>query len=322
MSLKYSIEQDADKRSLSDSIKAEAQCLGFFACGIAKAEAVDAADADAYRCWIAGGGNAAMAYMENNIDKRFNPEQLFPGARSIVCVALNYTPAQRIPCSEYQIAAYAYGKDYHDIVKGKLRQLAAAINGMYGEEVCSAAYCDTAPILERYWAQKAGLGWIGRNRQLINPDLGSRLFLGELLVTVPLAYDHPIANRCGNCRKCIEACPTQAFDKTSGMIDCNRCLSYHTIENRGDIPQELHSAIGTCLYGCDRCTDACPWNSRGIPASEQLLQPSEELLGMTKDKWNDLTLEDYRRLFKGSAVKRVKYEGLKRNISIVKGNAL
>lgn len=304
--------------SLKDKIKAEASRLGFFVCGFARAEPVSEAMRRHYLGWLADGRNADMAYLGNNLYKRFDPRLLMPGVKTIVVVAQNYFPARRLPEGEPQIADYALGLDYHDIVKQKLRQLAATVGiAEY------RAFVDTAPVLERYWAVRAGLGWIGKNQQLIIPHAGSEFFLGELFVTVELSPDEPLPNRCGTCHRCVDACPTHALNLPAtcveGYGDITRfnarlCLSYQTIENRGELTVGAKAAMGDTFYGCDRCQRACPWNRFAKPSTEPLLQPREELLAMTRQKWENLTEEDYRRLFKGSAVKRAKYEGLMRNI--------
>ena len=312
-----------NSRYLTEKIKAEAKSLGFFACGIAKAEAVDSDTADGYRRWIADGGHASMHYLADNIDKRLDPRLLMPGVKSIVCVALSYAPAKTIPADQYQIAYYAYGKDYHDVMKQKLHALASACG-----ITTYRAFCDTAPVLERYWAQRAGLGWIGRNHQLIIPHAGSMFFLGELFVTDTLHYDSPTPNRCGRCHACLDACPTSSIISNQSSIINNqssfissRCLSYLTIEHRGPIPNSSFLIpnssflIPNSIYGCDICQLACPWNRFAVPTTEPAFQPSEALLTMTKEKWHNLTLEQYRQLFKCSAVKRAKYEGLMRNIN-------
>lgn len=308
-------------RLLSEEIKAEAKNLGFFACGIAKAGRVDDSFAARFKEWLSLKRHAGMEYMANNLDKRLDPRLLMDGLKSIICVALNYTPAQKMPEGELQFAAYALGHDYHDIVKMKLHTLAARL-GMTNYR----AFCDSAPVLERYWAVQAGLGWVGRNHQLIIPKAGSMFFLGELFTDMELAYDSPVSHRCGNCRACIDACPTGAISlkgepaEESSSFDAALCLSYQTIENRDDIPGPIAAKMGDTVYGCDRCQAACPWNRFATPTNEELLRPRDELLQMTRDKWNSLTIEEYRRLFKGSAVKRVKYEGLMRNIKAINRN--
>ena len=308
----------------SDKIKTEALRLGFSVCGIAKAEAVDEATARHYRQWIESGRQAEMHYMENHLDKRLDPRLLMDGLKTIVCVALNYCPAQRLPDGEYQIADYALGKDYHDIVKQKLHQLAQTILSPLNSY---RVFSDSAPILERYWAVKAGLGWIGRNHQLIitpsspNAQLssaGSKFFLGELFLNIEAdRYDSPMKSRCGNCSKCLESCPTGAIKADDPCFDASRCLSYLSIENRNDIPEELAQKMGDTIYGCDRCQQACPWNRFSQPTDEPLLKPSPALLAMSRDQWHQLSREEYQQLFKGSAVKRAKYEGLMRNIRAV-----
>ena len=324
-------------------IKVEAERLGFFACGIARAEPVDAETAAAVRGWISKGSQATMAYMANYTEKRLNPCLLVPGTKSIVSLAMNYAPAQTMPETEYQLAAYAYGQDYHDVMKAKLRQLAALIANKFEGESDSEVgendgdstaittpktnetreepvgeirvFVDTAPVLERYWAQRAGLGWIGKNHQLIIPRAGSMFFLGEIFLPYEFeSYDSPIPSRCGNCRRCIEACPTYAITDEWGF-DSEKCLSYQLIENRGELSEQAKQSMGTTIYGCDRCQTACPWNKFATPNTTPEFQPKSELLAMTKADWHNLTIDEYRALFKGSAVKRVKFDGLKRNIS-------
>lgn len=305
-------------RLSSKTIKAEAKNLGFFACGIAKAGRVEESYARRFRQWIEQDNHADMTYMANNADKRLDPRLLMDGLKSIISVALNYTPAKKIPHGELQFASYALGQDYHDIVKLKLHTL-AAILGLKNYR----AFCDSAPVLERYWAIQAGLGWGGHNHQLIIPYAGSMFFLGELFTDIELDYDTPIRPRCGNCRACIDACPTGAISmkeqdfKEHSSFNAALCLSYQTIENRNDIPDSIAAKMGDTVYGCDRCQIACPWNRFASPTDEKLLMPKEELLQMTREKWNCLTIDEYRRLFKGSAVKRAKYEGLMRNIKKV-----
>ncbi len=311
---------------LSHRIKAEALRLGFSACGIAKAEPVDEETARAFRNWLRQGGHATMQYMENYEDKRLDPRLLMPGVKSIISVALNYTPETPVK----GFANYAIGKDYHDIVKQKLYQLAQKITphqlprggeieasprgGLEG--VSFRAFSDSAPVLERYWAMKAGLGFIGKNHQLIIPGMGSQFFLGELFVDIELEPDAPCRQHCGNCHRCIDACPTEALEEEG--FRGGLCLSYLTIENRGDIPEEAAQKMGETFYGCDRCQQVCPWNAKAKPTAEPLLQPTSELLSMKDEDWQQLSVEQYRKLFKGSAVKRAKYEGLMRNIKAIR----
>ncbi len=306
----------------SDTIKAEAKNLGFFACGIAKAECVDNGYASLFKNWIAHKGHADMEYMSNNIDKRLDPRLLMDGLKSIICVALNYTPAKTIPEGELRIAAYALGEDYHDIVKAKLHTLAARLKLTHYR-----AFCDSAPVLEQYWAAKAGIGWIGRNCQLIIPHAGSMFFLGELFIDVETEYDKPIKPRCGKCHACIDACPTGALEtinvaselriyENNIMLNSSHCISYQTIENRKDIPDEITAKMNDNIYGCDICQNVCPWNRFATPTTEELLQPKEDLLLMTRKKWTALTVDEYKKLFKGSAVKRAGFERLMRCINL------
>ena len=314
----------------SQTLKAQALSLGFYACGIAKAGPVSNDVAQGYRNWIDNGGHADMHYLENHLEKRLDPTLLLKGARSIIVVALNYAPAQRIPADQYQLAAYAYGKDYHDVLKHRLMQLTEYLFPSTNK-ICT----DTVPILERYWAQQAGIGFIGRNHQLIIPHAGSMFFLGEIITTAEFdIYDTPMQNLCGSCHRCIDACPTGALQMEDGRckmeegifkfhtsnFKSQKCLSYQTIENRGEIDAELKEKMGNSIYGCDCCQQACPWNRFAMPTDIPELQPSDSLLNMTREKWQQLSVEEYRELFRGSAVKRAKYEGLMRNIQAVKEN--
>lgn len=303
--------------NLSVSIKKKAKELGFDACGIAE---VSSADTEAlfFDRWIAEGYHAGMKYMENYRDIRLNPAGLIEGACSVISVALNYYPAQKQSPDAPRISYYAYGKDYHIVLKDKLRQLWQYIT----EELLPSiepvpearAFTDSAPLLERYWAWKAGLGWIGKNTNLIIPGKGSFFFLGEIVTTLELDYDSPQENRCGDCRRCLDACPTGALE-SAGHLNANKCISYLTIEHKGDIPSELASRLGDRLYGCDTCQEVCPWNRFAVPTREEAFTPSPAFLSFKKEDLADFTREDYNRIFARSAVKRAKYEGLIRTIA-------
>ena len=266
-----------------------------------------------------------MSWLDNYSDMRFDPRLLMPGLKSIVCVAMNYCPAKSMSDEQYQLAAYAYGQDYHEVVKNRLHSLAKSFSFEHYR-----AFCDSAPVLERYWAVKAGIGWTGRNHQLIIPQGGSMFFLGELFLDIELEYDEPMKSRCGNCTRCVDACPTGAisFAKEYGTaadlrttdFDSNKCLSYQTIENRGEIPSDIAGKMGHTIYGCDCCQKCCPWNRLAVPNTIEEFQPSDQLLSMTRQDWKQLSEEQYRSLFKKSAVKRAKYEGLMRNIRAVESN--
>lgn len=302
-------------KELAQAIKDEAQRLGFSACGFANAEPVDDEVVQVVDHWTEMGFHADMGYMERNRHLRFDPTQLVPGCRTLIVVALNYYPKQPLPQKAYQIAYYAYGKDYHRVVKDKLHQLLTYIKTLV-PEVEGRAFCDTAPLLERYWAVRAGLGFIGRNRQLIIPGKGSYFFLGVLAVNVdlPPSLDTLPSNvvSCGDCKRCLIACPTKAL--TLEGIDCRRCLSYLTIEHRGEIPDEMAEKIGHRIYGCDTCQQACPHNRNAQSTEEKLFEMSPEVAALTRDEWYELTPEQYKSLFKHSAMERAGYEGLMRNL--------
>ncbi len=311
----------SNTQQFTQEIKAEAQRLGFFACGVAKARRVDADEERRLRRWLESGMNADMDYMHNYLDKRLDPRLLMPGLQTILSLVMNYAPARTLPEGEPQIAAYALGQDYHDVMKNRLHLLAAFIEQQLkagnaipaNQPLNYRAFVDSAPVLERYWAVQAGLGWIGRNHQLIIPRAGSMFFIGELFLDFELQYDAPMSGRCGNCSLCITHCSTHALSADRNF-DARRCLSYQTIENRGQLSDEARHGMGEYIYGCDRCQTVCPWNRFAQPNHTEEFQPKPELLGMTRKKWEQLTVEDYRRLFKGSAVKRAKYDGLTRNI--------
>ncbi len=298
----------------SEQIKAEALRLGFSACGIAPAFAVEDSTARSFRQWLSEGKQAGMEYMSNHDAKRLDPRLLMEGTRSIVSVALNYYPTRLLRDDQYQLAWYAYGQDYHDVMKRKLTELQAYIATLSPLPLQSRVFCDTAPVLERYWAWQAGLGWIGKNTQLIIPQAGSTFFLGEIFLDAEAdRYDHPQPDRCGNCTRCLDACPTNALEAPYSL-NSGRCLSYLTIEHRGAFPPATGLKMQNKIYGCDDCQKACPWNRFAAPCRTPELQPTEAFLRMEKEDWHTLTEEQYRRLFKRSAVKRAKYEGLMRNI--------
>lgn len=300
------------------AIREEALRLGFSACGFAKAEPVSGEMARVLDHWTGNGYHAGMQYMERNRHLRLDPTQLVPGCKTLIVVALNYYPKQLLPVEGYQIAYYAYGKDYHRVVKDKLGQLLAYIRTLEpGAE--GRAFCDTAPLLERYWAVKAGLGFIGRNRQLIIPGKGSYFFLGVLAVDVEMEPSASpfISNvfSCGDCKRCLIACPTGAL--TPDGIDCRRCLSYLTIEHRGAIPEDVAQKLGRRIYGCDTCQRVCPHNRNAQSTEENAFDISPEVAQLTPEEWRQLTPERYKELFKHSAMERAGYEGLMRNISLL-----
>lgn len=298
----------------SQTLKEQAAALGFSRCGLAPARPVDEARQAETARWIAEGCHGEMHYLARHLDLRADPRLLVEGAQTVVSLAVNYNPGPTLPAGgRLRLARYAYSADYHEVVKDMLRRLMAALG--LGEGADGRCFVDTAPVDEKYWAWQCGLGWRGRNSQLIIPGLGSYFFLGELILTHPAdAYDRPCADRCGACRACLDACPTHAL-RGDGTMDARRCLSYLTIEQRGDIPPEAARHLSPCIYGCDRCAEACPWNRRfATPTRVGALQPRPSLLAMSDEAWRALTPDRYRALFTHSAVKRAKYDGLMRNI--------
>lgn len=309
------------KEEASFLIKNEAGKIGFGACGIA-AIAPASTEALFFDRWIACGAHAGMKYMENYRELRLNPGLLVEGARTVISLALNYYPPTLQSPDIPQIAYYAYGEDYHTVMRAKMEQLLYYIREkilpFYPDlEFQARCFTDSAPILERYWAWKAGLGWIGKNTNLIIPGKGSFFFLGEIITSMELSYDSPMEkNRCGSCTRCLDACPTGALERL-GYLNANKCLSYLTIENKGDIPQEQASALGNRLYGCDTCQKVCPWNRFATPTAVNEFFPNPSLLALDKESVKHLTRDEYNRIFKRSAVKRAKYEGLMRTSKLL-----
>lgn len=300
-------------RLLTEKIKDHAVQLGFDACGCSRAETVDNEVSLRFGNWLQKSYHAYMGYMENHREKRLSPELLVENAKTIISVALNYYPDNKQPEEAPQIAYYAYGKDYHDVMKAKLNALLEYIQSL-DSSIEGRAFCDTAPILERYWAARSGIGFIGKNSMLIIPGKGSYFFLGELVINKELEYDIPLSTSCGKCTRCMDACPARAI-VAPRVIDSNRCISYQTIENKGAIDEEIMACLGNCFYGCDICQQACPWNRFSKPNQTKEFNPSDVLLAMTYDSLIHMTEEEYRTVFKGSAIKRAKYTGLKRNIA-------
>lgn len=306
-------DRDAfDEKLIAEQIKEQAVFLGFDACGICCAEDVSSTHQEHYNNWLTNNYQAEMGYMERNIDKRFDPRLLVEGAKSVICVALNYYPQTLQKKDAPQFAYYAYGKDYHDVMKAKLQNLLSHIQTLI-PSASGRVFCDTAPVLERYWAAKAGLGFIGKNTLLIIPKKGSYLFLGCLIIDQQLAYDAPLKLSCGTCNSCQVACPTKAFEKPY-VLNSRKCISYQTIENKQEIDAEITPLLNNRLYGCDACQQVCPWN-RFATANQTIdFVPSDNFLALDYQKLANLSVDDYQRIFKGSAVKRAKYQGLMRNL--------
>lgn len=294
-------------------IKAEAARLGFDTCGIASAAAVT--DAPYLEAWLEGGYAAEMQYMHNHFEKRTDPRLLVEGCKSIIVVALNYYPGVKQRYDAPQFSFYAYGKDYHEVVKAKLKELSEYINREIAP-ITGRMFTDSAPVLERYWAVQAGLGFIGKSTQLIIPEKGTYFFLGELLIDLELPADTPIQRSCGSCTRCLDACPAQAL--TPRCLDARKCISYQTIENKGEIAPSTATVLGNHVYGCDVCQQVCPWNRFAKPNQTPEFQPSEAFLSLDKEKLSQMTEDEFKTIFRHSAVKRAGYNGLMRNLKALK----
>ncbi|HVW95120.1 MAG TPA: tRNA epoxyqueuosine(34) reductase QueG [Mucilaginibacter sp.] len=298
-------------------IKDRALELGFMFCGISKAEFLED-EAPRLENWLKKGMQGEMLYMENHFDKRLDPRLLVDDARSVISLALNYyTEKKQLDPLSPKISKYAYGTDYHYVIKDKLKQLLTDIQEEIGE-VGGRAFVDSAPVLDKAWAKKSGLGWIGKNTNLINKQTGSFFFLAELIVDLDLEYDiAPTQDHCGTCTRCIDACPTDAI-VSPYVVDGSRCISYLTIELKNEIPGEFKGRMDNWMFGCDVCQDVCPWNKFSTLHNEPALDPHPELLGISKTEWEEITEDVFQKTFKNSAVKRTKFSGLNRNISFLK----
>lgn len=304
-----------DPKERTVFIKATAQKLGFSFCGVSRAEFLEE-EAPRLEAWLKRGYQGKMAYLENFFDKRLDPTLLVPGAKSVVSLLFNYFPSKDLSQeSEYKVAKYAYGEDYHFVLKEKLKTFLEAIREGIGE-VDGRVFVDSAPVLERAWAKKSGVGWIGKNSLLLNRDAGSFFFLSELILDLELEYDGPAKDYCGTCTACMDACPTDAIPEPY-VVDGSKCISYFTIELKEEIPSAMKGKFGNWIFGCDICQDVCPWNRFSKPHGEPRLDPSPELRGMTTNDWKELTEEVFRKTFKNSPLKRPKFEGLKRNIKFL-----
>lgn len=301
----------------SQLIKQTAGSLGFEFCGIAKAVFLED-DARRLENWLQQGMHGKMQYMENHFDLRTNPAKLVPGAKSVITLLINYFPLQHQNSSEIQVSKYAYGKDYHDVIREKLRNFLTLIRQEIGE-INGRGFVDSAPVLERAWAQKSGLGWIGKNGNLINKSQGSFFFIATLIVDVELNYDDAIAkDYCGSCTRCIDSCPTDAI-VSDKVIDGSKCISYFTIELKDAlIPGSMKGKFNNWLFGCDVCQDVCPWNRFSKPTSEISFSPIPALFNFTTSDWEELTEENFKVIFKDSPIKRTKFEGIKRNLKFIK----
>jgi epoxyqueuosine reductase len=292
-------------------IKTEAKRLGFLSCGISKAEFLEV-EAPRLEKWLNNHMHGSMQYMQNHFDKRLDPTKLVDGAKSVISLLLNYYPQETQTDNTFKVSKYAYGTDYHFVIKDKLKSLLQFIQQEIGE-VHGRAFVDSAPVLDKAWAAKSGLGWIGKHSNLLTQQVGSFYFIAELIIDLELDYDTPTTDHCGTCTKCIDACPTQAITEPY-VVDGSKCISYFTIELKENIPNDFKGQFDDWIFGCDICQDVCPWNRFSKPHNEPLFNPHPDLLSMTKQDWEDITEETFKKVFKNSAVKRTKFEGLKRNI--------
>ncbi len=299
----------------TQQIKTEAKRLGFLSCGISKAGFLEI-EAPRLEKWLNQNMHGEMGYMENHFDKRLDPTKLVEGSKSVISLLLNYFPSEEQNPDSYKISKYAYGTDYHFVIKDKLKQLLNFIQEEIGE-VHGRAFVDSAPVLDKAWAAKSGLGWIGKNSNLLTQQVGSFYFIAELIVDLELDYDTPVTDHCGTCTACIDACPTQAIVEPY-VVDGSKCISYFTIELKNEIPSEFQGKLDDWIFGCDVCQDVCPWNRFSKPHQEPLFNPNPDLLNFTKKDWEEITEDVFHKIFKKSAVKRTKLDGLRRNIEFLK----
>ncbi len=304
-----------NKEKYSQIIKAESKRLGFLSCGISKAGFLEE-EAPRLENWLNNNMNGQMSYMENHFDKRLNPTLLVDDAKSVISLLLNYYPSELQNENSYKISKYAYGQDYHHVIKEKLKELLHLIQSEIGE-VSGRAFVDSAPVLDKAWAAKSGLGWVGKNSNLITQKVGSFYFIAELIVDLELEYDTPTTDHCGSCTACIDACPTEAI-VAPYVVDGSKCISYFTIELKENLPQEMKGKFDDWMFGCDVCQDVCPWNRFSKPHNEPLFQANSDILNFSKSDWEEITVDTFQKVFKNSPVKRTKYEGLLRNINFLK----
>ena len=297
-------------------IKAKATELGFDFCGVARADFLED-EAPRLETWLKNGMHGQMNYMANHFDKRLDPRLLVDDAKSVITVLLNYYPAQKLPDGndDLKLSKYAYGTDYHFVIKDKLKDLLTYIGDAIGE-VGGRAFVDSAPVMDKAWAKRAGLGWVGKHTNLINREIGSFFFIGELILDLELESDGPITDYCGTCTRCIDACPTDAIVGPY-VVDGSKCISYFTIELKEAIPTEVQGKFNNWMFGCDICQDVCPWNRFARPHKTPAFDPHPDLAQLTKNDWEEITDDVFRELFRRSAVKRTKLDGLKRNIAFV-----
>lgn len=306
---------DNSKTNNTLKIKTEAKRLGFLSCGVSKAEFLEE-EAPRLEKWLNQNMHGEMQYMENHFDKRLDPTKLVEGSKSVVSLLLNYYPSEIQNPDAYKISKYAYGIDYHFVIKDKLKHLMNFIQEEIGE-VDGRAFVDSAPVLDKAWAARSGLGWIGKHSNLLTQQVGSFYFIAELIIDLELEYDSPVTDHCGTCTACIDACPTEAIVEPY-VVDGSKCISYFTIELKNEIPTDFKGKFDEWMFGCDVCQDVCPWNRFSKSHNELLFNPNPELLSMSKKDWEEITEDVFRKIFKKSAVKRTKFSGLQRNINFLK----
>lgn len=304
-----------NKSELTALIKEEAYRLGFAHCGISKADYLEE-DAPHLEQWLKKGMHGTMGYMERNFDKRLDPRKLVHGAKSVISLLYNYYPAEKQNSGIPKISKYAYGRDYHFVIKEKLFLLFNFIRDKAGN-VSGRVFTDSAPVLDRAWAKKSGLGWIGKNANLIHPKAGSFFFIAELILDLELDTDAPVKDYCGSCTRCMDACPTDAIVQPH-VVDGSKCISYFTIELRDNIPQSFKNKFENWMFGCDICQDVCPWNRFAKPIDTDELKPIKEIMTMTSGDWEEITEEVFKNIFKESPLSRAGFEGMKRNLQFIK----
>ena len=304
----------------SQLIKQKAEKFGFQSCGISKAEFLEE-EAPRLETWLNKGYHGEMKYMENHFDKRLNPTLLVDGAKSVISLSYNYFPKVKIDeINNFKISKYAYGEDYHEVIKDILKNMVAEIQEEIGE-FGFRVFVDSAPVLEKAWARKSGLGWVGKNANLITKKHGSFYFLAEIICDLELEYDLAVTDHCGSCRACIDACPTQAI-VSDRIVDGSKCISYATIELKNEIPDYFNGKMDDWMFGCDVCQDVCPWNRFSAPTLQEKFAPNFQKLNFRKNEWKELTQELFSEIFKKSAVKRTKFSGLMRNINLLNNHSL
>jgi len=299
------------KKNYSDFIKNKSIELGFISCGISKSGFLEN-EIGRFESWLKNNYHGKMSYMERNFDKRMDTRKLVDGSKSVISLLFNYYPSKEINNDSFKISKYAYGKDYHFIIKDKLKSLLSSMRNEIGE-IDGRVFVDSAPIMEKAWAKKSGLGWIGKNTNLISKKTGSFFFIAEIIVDLELEYDVEVTDHCGSCTACLDACPTDALYEPY-KIDASKCISYFTIELKEQFPNDLKKDFNDWIFGCDICQDVCPWNKFSRPNEEPLLNPLKEINQYSKKDWLELTDEVFKVVFKGSPIERTKFNGLKRNI--------